>query len=306
MGLLAAGCTAGSAQTANPTATAAVLGLVAAQAAPVAASPTPLPTPKDLSYEGLGTSGTWLDEEPLGVLSQVAAETADQTGGIGVAVIVPSLGVAYELNGDAQFKTESVVKVPIMLTLLDQAISDGRQLTDDERYELALMITESDNDAANWLYEDVGGGAGVTAFLESAGIDDAAIDPADWGDSALSPMDAATLMTELIGGTILDAPSRELAMDLLGSVDPLQAWGAVLLASGAGETGVKNGWYPEFDGWVLNSAGFVKDADGVPPYTIAVFSDGQPDFYAGIRTIEMIGRQVHQALVAQAGSGLAH
>ncbi len=219
-------------------------------------------------------------------------------------MLVPSQGVVYEINGDAQFEVASVAKLPIMLTLLDQTISEGRQLTDDEQYELTQMITLSDNDAADWLWNDVGGAEPVTEFLQTAGIGDAVIDPNLWGSSTLSPIDAAALTADLVGGTILDEPNRALAMELLSSVDSSQAWGAVAAAP-AGETGVKNGWYPEDDGWVLNSTGFVRDAGSGLGYTFAIFTYGQADYYDGIQTIEKIGQEIYEALATQGGSPAA-
>ncbi len=299
-GFLAAGCTTGtgSADTAMPAASATALAAPAVQTAPVTSTPSPSPSPLgDMSFVDLGFTGAWYDELPLSDLSPDAAETVDLDGGIGVVVMVPSLGLMYEENGDAQFQTASVVKVPIMLTLLDQAISSHRALTGNERTALTQMIAQSDNSAADALYADVGGGPAVTAFLNRAGIADAVIDPADWGTSTLSPLNGAVLMSELTVGTILDAPSRELALDLLDDVNPSQAWGAVSVAAGAERSGVKNGWYPEADGWVLNSLGFVSSANGVPDYTIAIFTERQPNFYDGIARIEEIGQQVYQALL---------
>jgi hypothetical protein len=302
--VVAAGCSAapGSAQTVAPSATVAAPTPVVEAVASVTA--TPSPTPEALVFADAGSTGAWLADEPLADLSPAAALAAELDGGIGVAVLAPSQGVIYELNGDAQFELASVAKVPIMLTLLDQTISEGRQLTDDEQYELTQMITLSDNDAADWLWNDVGGAEPVTEFLQTAGIDDAVIDPSDWGTSTLSPRDAATLMADLVGGTILDEPTRTLAMDLLSSVDPSQVWGAVAAAP-SGETGVKNGWYPENGGWVLDSTGFVRDAGSGPNYTIAIFTYGQADFYAGIDTIQQIGQEIYEALAAQGGSPVA-
>jgi Beta-lactamase class A len=266
---------------------------------------TPSPTPEALVFANAGSSGAWLVDEPLADLSPAAALAAELDGGIGVAVLVPSQGVIYELNGDAQYELASVAKLPIMLTLLDQTVSEGRQLTDDEQYELTQMITLSDNDAADWLWNDVGGAEPVTEFLQTVGIDDAVIDPSDWGSSTLSSMDAATLMADLVGGMILDAPSRELAMSLLSTVDPSQAWGAVVAAPAGADTGVKNGWYPEDAGWVLDSTGFVQGAGSGSDYTIAIFTYSQADFYAGIDTIQQIGQEIYQAMAVRGGSPVA-
>lgn len=135
--VVAAGCSAvpGSAQTVAPSGTVAAPTRVVEAVA--SATATPSPTPEALVFADAGSSGgAWLADEPLADLSPAAALAVQLDGGIGVAVLAPSQGVIYELNGDAQFELASVAKVPIMLTLLDQTISEGRQLTDDEQYEL--------------------------------------------------------------------------------------------------------------------------------------------------------------------------
>ena len=59
----------------------------------------------------------------------------------------------------------SLVKVPILLTLLRQATEEGRELTEEEEYLAALMIEYSDNDATTALYESVGGATGAVPHL---------------------------------------------------------------------------------------------------------------------------------------------
>jgi beta-lactamase class A len=76
-------------------------------------------------------------------------------------------------------------------------------------------------------------------------------------------------------------------------------------AAPAGETGVKNGWYPEDDGWVLNSTGFVRDGVSGPGYTIAIFTYGQADYYNGVQTIEQIGQEIYEALARRGDSAVA-
>jgi beta-lactamase class A len=142
-GVAVAECSAatGSAQTVSPSAT--VAASTPAVEAPALATATPSPTPEALVFADAGSTGAWLVDEPLADLSPAAALTAARDGSIGVAVLVPSQGVVYEINGNAQFELASVAKLPIMLTLLDQTISEGRQLTgDDERQRCRGLAVE--------------------------------------------------------------------------------------------------------------------------------------------------------------------
>jgi hypothetical protein len=127
------------------------------------------------------------------------------------------------------------------------------------------------------------------------------IEPDDrWGASRASPRGVALLLDKLVAGEVLDEPSRTLALSLMNRVDPSQRWGvaAGVIANGSAgaAVGVKNGWYPDDDGWWVNSAGFVISSDGKPSYTIAILSDEQPGLEYAIRTIGEIARLIDAAL----------
>jgi hypothetical protein len=58
---------------------------------------------------------------------------------------------------------------------------------------------------------------------------------------------------------------------------------------------LKNGWYPEDDGWCVNSAGIV-----VPPrkpdYVLVVLSCEQPSFEDGLRVTETIAGEINETM----------
>lgn len=261
----------------------------AAPAVPVA-STAPLPT---MTAEPPASAGT-LAHLPLSLLSPSAAEEADKLGeNVGIAVYYPGEGRIYEYNARVQFELVSVVKVPVLLTLLDRAATEHRRLTEDETRLATKMIEESDNDATTALWVKLGGAKTVQRFLDNAGITGASIDPDDWGDSTMSASAGAGLLARLIEGEILDAPGRAFAMQLMERVDPAQSWGATVSSSFTAETGTKNGWYPEDDGWVLNSFGYALPDDGSPEYTIAIFSRGHPSYADGIHSLEVIASLIN-------------
>jgi hypothetical protein len=283
-------CAACSGASAGPADTPEPVVAAAFQAASTTPSPLPTPSPPPGTVRRL----------TLGELSSAAVNIAAQLGNtIGISVYVPGERVEYEYNADTPFELASVVKLPAMLTLLDQAMREGRPLTDEETILLTAMITESDNDATNLVWDRIGGARGVREFLASAGIDGSLINAADWGESELSAHEAARLLAALIEGTVLDARSRRFAMQLLGRIDPAQDWGVTVAAAFEAETGVKNGWYPESEGWVLNSLGYAIPNDGGSPYLLAIFTSGAHNYYGGVMNIESIAGLLNAQLLSR-------
>lgn len=262
----------------------------------------PFPAISSSSMSFSSASLLAFQERPLEELSPDAqAFLEGRSGKWGVAVVVPSQKTIYTYNGDELSPMASVAKVAIMLTTMDRAISEGRDLTDRELRLLRPMITQSDNDAADILWSDLGGGSAVEAYLRSIGITDIVPNQSDaWGASRASAKAVALLLADVAFGDILDQPMRDLAMELLSDVIPSQRWGVT--AGTASEPpagtviGVKDGWYPAKYAWWVNSTGMLIPADGRPPYTIAVLSRGQPSMEYGIATIEGVAQPVHDAL----------
>ena len=241
-----------------------------------------------------------LETLALDALSPGAADMARGLGNvIGIAVYVPAERRIYQYNAEPRFGIASVVKVPIMLTVMDRAIDEGRPLTAGESALLAAMIVESDNEATTALWNAIGGAPAVQGFLEANGIRGALIDVRDWGDSKMSAESAARLLGKLLNGEILNAPNRALAMQLMSHVDPVQDWGAVVAGAFEGETGVKNGWYPEYDGWVLASVGYVVPSGRGPVFTVAIFTSGWLYFHDGVNSIESIAGLINTAIFSE-------
>ncbi|MBI2908006.1 MAG: serine hydrolase [Chloroflexi bacterium] len=257
-----------------------------------------------LSFSPAAAGKSVLDfkERPLRDLSAEAQSFLDSRDGKwGVAVVVPSQGVMYTANGDELTPMASVVKVAIMLATMDRAMKEGRNLTKRELQLLRPMITQSDNDSATALWDELGGGAAVTAYVNSLGISDFVPNPWDaWGASRASAKGLASLFAQLAFGNILNEPMREIALELLSNVTPSQRWG---VAAGTSSDpppgtviGLKDGWYPARYAWWVNSAGMLLPGDDRPPYTIAVLTRGSPSLEYGIATIEGVAQMVHAEL----------
>jgi hypothetical protein len=161
----------------------------------------------------------------------------------------------------------SVAKVAIMLTVMQQAIDEGRGLTPEELSALTPMITVSDNDAASLPWNQVGGGQTVEDYMRSIGLDeiDASKDSC-WGASYASAYDVSLMLAKLARGEILNDEMRHIALSLLAQVDPSQQWGVTAPAPEVVPEGtligIKDGWYPAPCGSWVNRAG--RTMDGRP------------------------------------------
>ena len=256
------------------------------------ADPRPVDTP----------TSAGLRERPLAELSEMVVRYMEgRPGPIAVAVVIPDRGVIYSANGDALFYAASIVKVPIMLTLMERAIREGRGLTMDEQTLLELMITESENDPAELLWRKLDDGAEVESYLHSLGL--AAFDAGDtghWAGSRATANELARLMALVAGDKILDGPSRARALDLMGRVVDSQRWGITAGAPSGSQVALKNGWFI-FElldiTWWVNSAGVVFPARDRPVYSLAILTDQQNYMREGIETIERIAVLIHAALL---------
>jgi beta-lactamase class A len=243
-----------------------------------------------------------IEVEPLASLSEAAAGLlADQAAG-GVAVIAPSSGRTYGIRANDQFPLASVAKVLIMLTLLDEEMRQDQSPDGDQMELLRSMITTSDNDSADELWSEIGGGAAVERYLESMGVNGFSMnDDDDWGHSTASPLAVATLLLKLATGAALDRNRRDIAVGLLSEVEPDQRWGVSVAFPDSATIGIKDGWYPDDAGWWVNSAGV--DWSSASPMVMVVMLGDQPSFDDGVAAIESTATLVADAIHANAAAG---
>jgi beta-lactamase class A len=253
-------------------------------------TPSPLPTPSGPAR---------LVERSIDQASESAAAFGRSRTPIwGVAVVIPSRGVVFTENADTQVPMASIVKALVLLVVLEQARQDHRPVAEEDLALLWPMITESDNDATSQLWERIGRGQAVSAYLRGVGISGFTPDPGtSWGASFASARAMATVLGKLLSGEILDAPSRALALRMLDSVVPEQRWGvsAGTDAASGDRVALKNGWYPGDEGWRVNSVGIVRPRAG-EAYAIAVVTGGRVSWPEGIDTIEGIAAPLNAAM----------
>lgn len=204
----------------------------------------------------------------------LAAYLAGQGGNVGVAVYDESRNVYYTGNADSGFIMGSSNKIPIMLTYLAMVEGAGRSLTGDEAALMTAMIENSDNGAAQSLYETLGYDPTIASYLQSLGISGYAADPNGWGWATFPPRAMVRLLTLLHDGRILNSGDRAFALSLLANVEADQRFGGGDTAPSGASVAMKDGWVVGPDGlWDANSSGIVSV--GGETYIISVYTRGQ-------------------------------
>jgi beta-lactamase class A len=201
------------------------------------------------------------------------------------AIVMDTAGaVKFETDPNERHTLASVAKVYILAAFLDTVSSEGRMPTDYENTLLEDMIEWSDNDAATELWALAGGREGLRAFLARERVNRPIMpDDESWGDLRASARDVAALLLNLYKGRLLDEEYTQLALGYMADVADDQAWGVGLARHDDEEVYLKNGWYPEEDGWIVNSAGIV--AAGACEHIVVLLADSQPSLEEGKRFV---------------------
>ena len=215
---------------------------------------------------------------PLDALSSdLAAYAKSQGDDMGVVIYDITHNRYYSYNDSTPFLLASSAKVPIMLSYLDLVESQNRRPTTSETQLLTRMITVSDNDAAQALFQARGWNAGQAQYLQKIGVSGYQPNANGWGWATLPPSSTAQLFTMLYQGKVLNEQDRALAMELLGEVDAGQRWGVGQAAPDGASVYMKDGWVTGPDGtWAMNSSGIVET--GGETYIISVYTQHQPSY----------------------------
>ncbi len=214
---------------------------------------------------------------------------------VGLAVSDTRTGVSCELHPRWHFDSASIAKVIILAALLREVAARHGGLSAGQAGLAREMITESDNAAADALWDEVGR-PDLQRFLDLAGMTHTTLGPGIlWGLTQATAPDELRLLTVLTSANpVLDQASREYELQLMAQVIPAQRWG-VPAGAGPGVTvHVKNGWLPDPQLWVVNSIGAFTSDDGV--YQIVVLSQDNPAMSDGIALVQGIATVVNHAL----------
>ncbi|HEX3492053.1 MAG TPA: serine hydrolase [Streptosporangiaceae bacterium] len=214
---------------------------------------------------------------------KIRAAIQGRQGAIGLAAADSRLGLTCAFNSSTHFHAASVIKATIISALLLKKGGVGH-LSASDRALAWRMITESDNDAANALWNETGR-QGLEHFLNRARMTHTVLDYQHWGLSGLTAHDELTLLKLLSDrGRVLSAPSRRYVLYLMAHVEQGQRWGVTEGAPAKVTVHVKNGWLPDPSLWEINSIG-VFTGKGIT-YQIAMLTSGNPTMQYGIDTIQ--------------------
>ena len=205
----------------------------------------------------------------------LARYVAAQGDDMGVAVYDVTRNRYYAYHEDAPFVLASSAKVYILLAYLDHLETEGQRPSPEDTRLMRAMIVNSDNDAAQLLYNRLGYDAGQRSYLAKLGIVGYGSCEYGWGCAELSPAAMVKALTLLWSGRILTGDDRALALDLLGNSEADQRFGVGETPPPGAKVYMKAGWvaYPDNAAWALNSSGIV--VAGGETYIISVYSKNQ-------------------------------
>lgn len=230
---------------------------------------------------------------------QTAAK--DYTGGVEIAVHSEETGDTYTWSNAQQPRTYSMastVKVSILAQLLHNR---GGALSSGEQALAERMIEQSDNSAAQSLFNIVGS-SGLNTLFSSLGMTHSTTASGGWGRTQTTPADQVILLNNIYyGSNYLNDASRSTISDLMSKVIPEQSWG---ISKGSKTYYLKNGWLNEPKGWIVNSIGFIPStsAKAKNSYTIAVYTDanGSGGMAGGEAMIESLALETKKQLQPKA------
>jgi hypothetical protein len=151
---------------------------------------------------------------------------------------------------------------------------------------LTAMITSSDNEAADQIYERVGD-AGLEQVAEQAGMRSFTV-AGHWGNAQITAADMALMFGDL--ERILPGPHRSYALGLLGSVVPSQSWGIPVAAGERWAVRFKGGWLPEYA--LAHQAAELSERRGPRELSLAILTDAQPSHSYAVQTIQGIAARL--------------
>ena len=255
-----------------------------ALAAPPTAHPSPPPAQTCPAHAAL--------------VAALAPVLRHRTGQLAVGVTDLTTRVTAAYHPYQAFHTASIVKADILATLLLQLQRQHAGLSLGEQDLATAMIEESDNAAAQALWDIIGATPGLAAGDQVLrlrhtvpGVD------GYWGLTSTTVPDQLRLLSALTSHrSPLTAASRRYELGLMRSVETGQNWGVPAAAGRGTQYAVKNGWMP--DGplglWDINSIGVVSHHG--QRLLIAVLSGDQPSEQGGIDQVQAAAKAAAAAL----------
>ena len=160
-----------------------------------------------------------------------------RTGDIAFAVRTGD-GRFYGYRPDHDEWSASVVKAMLMVAYLDEPSVRGRDLSAREKSLLGPMITESDNDDAQVVFDTVGQGA-LRALAQRVGMNHFSASPI-WGETEVTAADQTKFFLRI--DSYITQRHRAYAMSLLAGIVPSERWGIGEVAPKGWKLYFKGGW----------------------------------------------------------------
>jgi beta-lactamase class A len=162
--------------------------------------------------------------------------TDTRTGDVAFAVRTEHHLYGYRPDHDEW--SASVVKAMLMVAYLNEPWVRRRALSAHDRQLLTPMITESDNDDAQIVFDTVGEPA-LQALAKRVGMTHFATSPI-WGATEITPADQTRFFLHI--ERYIPARHRAYAMSLLAGIVPSQRWGIGEVAPKGWKLYFKGGW----------------------------------------------------------------
>lgn len=201
-------------------------------------------------------------------------------------------------DADQQFAAMSVVKLLVALDLLTR--DDGSSSDSATQQELRQMLASSDDQIADRLWTEGGGGAIVSRVAARLGLTGTRPpdDPGQWGDTQITPADLVTVYRYI--AEQLPAPDRDLVLGALGDAPRTAADGFDQyfgIPEGMPNTGwaIKQGWGTSGSDAVMNSTGLVGPD---LRYVVVVLVSAPASSYSELPAVVTAGTAALAGLVA--------
>ena len=178
------------------------------------------------------------------------------------------------------FPMASTGKVMVATGVLEK-VAAGKISYESIEDDITLMITQSDNSAADRLYKKMGKAKAMEALISRYGLVDT-VAGKGWGTILTNSKDQAHLLDQVLGTADSPLPEKQrvILRKLMSGVNPEQAWGAGHGIPEDWTEAVKNGWYlsepgdiPPVGLWRINSLGYVWDSTGTARWNFAGYSN---------------------------------
>ncbi|MEC3914654.1 hypothetical protein [Nocardia sp. CDC160] len=207
---------------------------------------------------------------------QAAIQAASPGTSVGIDVVDTTTGTPVaSLNADQQFYTASVVK---LLIALDTLKSQDWQPDSDTADRVSQMLSTSDDDIADALWDNGGNDAIIDRMVSTIGLTatTAPEDTAQWGETLTTPRDVVSIFHYIT--TAAPASARDLILGALHdaaetAADGTNQYFGIPDALTSASWAVKQGWMDLDSSITLDTTGLVSPSPDQPyRYAVVVLS----------------------------------